>query len=170
MKVLTQTLLLVLLALAGKSQQREFIIKDIFPTQTSTAIHSHFILPFKMDYKIERKKFPINYRPSYIYHLTPRVEAYKKNEVKMSIGYVYQSDSSIVRLLLSDGFIRVNQENLFYDDDNLVTFKSGVFVGQEYHFILQVKHNQSKETFNIKQFDWFVEIAKSWRLVHGNHH
>ena len=170
MKALTQILLLVLIAFAGKSQQREFIIKDICPTQTSTAIHAHFMLPFKMKFKVEKKQFRHNYRPNYIYHFTPSLKMYKTNEVQMFIDYVYNSDSSIVRELLSDGFIRFNEENLFYDDDNLITFKSGVFVGQKYNFVLLVKHNQKKEDFDIKKLSWFVDIAKSWELTHGNHH
>jgi hypothetical protein len=171
MKALTQILLLVLIAFAGKSQQREFIIEDIFPTETSTAIHAHFEFPFKMSFKIEKKKFPINYRRSYIYHFIPRLKKYKNNEMQMYNEHADYSDSTIVNSLLSDDYAKVkNYDNLFYDDRDLVTFKSGVFLNRKYNFILKVKHNQKKENFDINKLLWFVEIANSWELTHGNHH
>jgi hypothetical protein len=156
----------------GKSQTQELSIEDVCLTQTATAIHTHFTLPFKMKLKVEKKKFPVNYRLLYIYHLTPLVKVYKENKVKMFIGgFPDSSDSTLASLLLLDGYIKVeNYDNLFYDERDLVTFKSGVFLGIKYNFQLQVKHNQQKESFDIKKLDWFVEIAKSWRLTHGNHH
>lgn len=111
MKALTQTLLLVLIAFTGQSQQREFIIEDIFPTETSTAIHAHFVFPFKMDFKIEKKKFPINYRKSYIYHFTPNLKRYRSNEIQMSNNHADYSDSTIVNLLLMDDYIKVDNYN-----------------------------------------------------------
>ena len=171
MKALTKTLLLVLIAFAGKSQQREFIIKDIFPTQTSTAIHSHFIIPFKMDFKVEKRQYKHNYRPSYIYHLAPHSKELKKYKIRMEIWFSDTSDSSAIHWLVGDDYKRIEgKDYLFYNEENLLTFKSGVFIGQSYNFVLLVKHNQNKESFDINKLLWFVDIAKSWRLEHGNHH
>ncbi len=171
MKAILRIIPLVLIVFSGKSQKKEFIIENIFPTETSTAIHAHFMFPFKMNFKIEKKQFRGNYRPTYIYHFIPRVKMYKKNEIQMYIDYVGHSDSSIVRMYISDGYIRVNEEdNLFYDEEYLITFKSGVFARQQYNLVLQVKHNQKKENFDINKLSWFVDIAQSWTLTYGRHH
>ena len=109
MKTIIQTIFLVfLIVLLGKAQDRELVLKNICPTETATAIHAHLMLPFKMNLSVEEKKLSGNYRPSYIYHLIPSVSELKGNEVKLFMGgFSGDSDSTLVSLLLLDGYKKV---------------------------------------------------------------
>lgn len=156
----------------GKSQNKLFVLENICPTETATAIHAQFLLPFEISVNVEEKKLSGNYRPSYIYHLTPKINNLKNNEIKLFIGgFSNDSDSTLSNSLLLDGFKKVkNYEYLFYNKEDLTTFKSGVFLGVKYNFQLTVKHNQDEDNFDIGKLEWFVDMVKSWKLIHGNRH
>ena len=170
MKTNTIVILLMLLALKVKSQKIEFEIKDICPTQTSTAIHARFIFPFKIKMEVEKTVYRTSYRKLYRYIFKPFPKKYKSNIFYMYFDERHKSDSTFAISKMADGYKNiVGYPNIMYNETEVIAWK-GYDAFERYNFTLQVKHNQNKESFDVNKLLWFVDIAKSWRLEHGNHH
>lgn len=169
MKIITQIILLLFLTFIANAQNKEIIIWDACSTETSTPIHSSFMFPFKVKIKVEKQKLRTNYRPLYKYHLIPLSNEYKKNEIELFMDYHFLPDSTVNHLILTfDEYKAVpNYENMFYNETYLITFKSFTYHGHKYNFLLKVKHNQKRDDFDIKTISWFLDIVKSWKLIHG---